>query len=409
MRSAVSDLFSRTSPESVGLSSERLERIGIRLQAEVAAGRLPGAVLAIARQGRLAYHEAFGYLDQVAGVPMPGDALFSIASMTKPLVSVGALMLYEEGRLLVNEPVGKYLPQLAEMRVAVTRTDANGKTVVDTVPADRQVTIHDLMRHTAGVTYGNRGATELYALYPSSSDWVAENLSGHDFLEKLGKLPLHFHPGTAWDYGFGFDILGLAIEAVSGQSLGAFLAERLFKPLGMMDTGFVVPPEKAGRYAKALPCDPTTGKPQQMRDGAKPNRFECGGGCAVSTAADYLRFAQMLLNRGALGDTRILSRKTVDFMTTDHIGSEVDTRRLREYPNINGYGFGLGVAVRRQTGVSGVMSSAGEYHWAGSTGTYFWVDPCEQLVVVFMAHTSGQLRFHYRQILHALVLQAIAN
>ena len=402
----VSHPFPRTTPEAVGLSPARLERIETGLQAEVAAGRLPGAVLAIARRGKLAYQQAFGYRDKTAGATMREDAIFSIASMTKPLVAVGALMLYEEGRLLVNEPVGKYLPRLADMRVAMTG-DLSGKPALDTEPAARQATIQDLMRHTAGYTYGNRGSSAWHKSYPSSSDAVAENLSGPEFLDQIGKLPLHFHPGTAWDYSFGFDILGLAIESVTGGSLGAFLGERLFRPLGMHDTAFVVPPGKAGRYAKGLPCDPLTAQPQRIRDGTLPPRFECGGGCAVSTAADYLRFAQMLLDGGIAGGTRILGRKTVDFMTADHIGPEIDTTQLRRYPNIDGYGFGLGVAVRRHAGGAGTMSSPGEFHWAGSTGTYFWVDPREELVVVFMAHAPGALRFQYRQLLHALVLQAI--
>ncbi len=385
--------------ESLGFSPPRLARIGAALRAEIAAGRLPGAVLAIARHGRLVCHEAFGWLDPQAEVPMPEDALFSIASMTKPLVAAAALSLYEEGCLLINEPVGRYLPQLAQMRVA-----APG----GSVPALRPMTIQDLMRHTAGLTYGNRG----YALFEdnglSSSDSVAERMSGDAFLQKLGALPLHFQPGSAWDYGFGFDVLGLAIEAIAGQPLAGFAHERLFEPLAMADTGFVAPPEKAGRYAKGFAKDPLTGKPQVMRDGTRRNQFDCGGGGAVSTAADYLRFAQMLLDGGVLDGRRVLGRKTVAFMTADHIGPEVDTTRLRAYPNINGYGFGLGVAVRRQTGIAPIMSSAGEFQWAGSTGPYFWVDPAEGLVVVFMAHAPGALRFYYRQMLHALVLQALA-
>lgn len=397
----------RSSPESLGFSSQRLDRIGAALQSEIAGGKLPGAVLAIARHGKLAYFEAFGHLDPQAQVPMRTDAVFSIASMTKPIVSVAALSLYEEGRLLVNEPVGKYLPQLAHMDVATTRVQADGTSTTQSVPARRPMTIQDLMRHTAGVTYGNRGSTEFYKRYLSSSNVVAEEMTGPEFLQRLGELPLHFQPGTAWDYGFGFDVLGLAVEAVAGQSLAAFLEARVFKPLAMADSGFVVPRQSAHRYAKGLPCDPLTGQPQTMRDGTQPHKFDCGGGCGVSTAGDYLRFALMLLNGGVLDGARILSRKTVEFMTADHMGPEIDTTRLREWPNINGYGFGLGVAVRRRPGGGGMPSSAGEYHWAGATGPYFWVDPSEALAVVFMAHAPGALRFYNRQLLHALVLQAL--
>jgi CubicO group peptidase (beta-lactamase class C family) len=385
--------------QALGFSPAGLERLRTALRREVAEGRLPGAVLAIARHGKVAFFEPFGYLDKQHDVAMRADAIFSIASMTKVLASVGALMLYEEGRLLVNEPVAKYLPQLADMRVTAGAQA--------TVAAQRPMTIQDLMRHTAGLTYGNRGSTPFYKSYLSSSDLVAEEMGGAEFLARLSRLPLHFHPGTAWDYGFGFDVLGLVIEAVSGQTLAAFLAERLFRPLRMVDSGFVVPPQSADRCAKGLPCDPLTGKPQVMRDSTKAHKFPCGGGCGVSTAADYLRFGQMLFNGGVLDGTRILGRKTVEYMTADHLGPEIDTKRLREWPNINGYGFGLGVAVRRQAGVAGMPSSPGEFHWSASTGAYFWADPAEALTVVFMAHAPGALRFYYRQLLHALVLQSL--
>jgi CubicO group peptidase (beta-lactamase class C family) len=391
----------REEPASLGLSPERLARIGASLESEIAAGKLPGAVLAIARHGKLGYFQAFGHLDRAAGVPMPPDAIFSIASMTKPLATVAALSLYEEGRMMVNEPVARYLPRLSNMRVV------DGLHCESSVPVQREMTIQDLMRHTAGVTYGTRGSTEFYKRYLTSSDDVAEKMTGTEFLERLAALPLHFQPGSKWDYGFGLDVLGLAIEAVSGQSLATFLDERIFRPLGMRDAGFVVPPQSAHRFAKGLPTDPLTGQPQRMRDSTRPHKFACGGGCAVSTTEDYLRFALMLLNGGALDGTRILARKTVEYMTADHLGPEVDTTRLREWPNINGYGFGLGVAVRRDTGAGGAVSSRGEFHWAGSTGTYFWVDPSEELAVVFMAHAPGAMRFYLRQLLHALVLQAL--
>ena len=392
--------FPLSEPRALGFAPERLQRIATALNAEIAAATLPGAVLAIARHGKLAYCEVFGHLDPAARTPMTKDAIFSIASMTKPLVSVGALMLCEEGRLMVNEPVAKYLPQLSRMRVAA---QCDGTATVAPV---RAMTIEDLMRHTAGVSYG-RGATALHARYPFSSDIAAGKWSGREFLDQLAALPLHYQPGSAWEYSFGFDVLGLAIEAVAGMPLSRYLDERLFGPLGMHDTAFVVPAEKVKRYAKALPNDPLTREPQTLRDGTTPHKFDCGGGCAVSTASDYLRFAQMLLNGGELAGVRILGRKMVEYMTSDHIGPEIDATKLREYPNINGYGFGLGVAVRRGAGMGGMPSTAGEFHWAGSTGTYFWVDPAEALVVVFMAHAPGAIRYYHRQLLHALVMQAL--
>ncbi|MCW5605523.1 MAG: beta-lactamase family protein, partial [Burkholderiales bacterium] len=391
-------------PPALGLSPERLRRIPAALEAEIAAGTLPGAVLAIARHGRLGYFEAFGHLDPAARTPMTTDAIFSIASMTKPMASVGALMLAEEGRMLTNEPVGRYLPQLADMRVSAPQCD--GGSGAETAERARKMTIEDLMRHTAGVSYG-RGNTPLHARYPFSSDVASSKWTGPEFLEQLAALPLHYQPGSAWEYSLGFDVLGLAVEAVAGVPLARYLEERLFTPLGMRDTAFTVPPGKVARYAKALPVDPVTREPQTLRDGTKPHKFDCGGGCAVSTAADYLRFAQMLLNGGELDGARVLSRKMVQYMTSDHIGPGIDTTKLREYPNIDGYGFGLGVAVRRGVGLGGMPSTPGEFHWAGSTGTYFWVDPAEALVVVFMAHAPGAIRYYHRQLLHALVMQAL--
>ena len=226
-------------------------------------------------------------------------------------------------------------------------------------------------------------------------------------LALLASLPLHYPPGTSWEYSLGLDVLGLAIEAVAGMPLGRYLDERIFAPLGMIDTAFTVPRDKVARYAKALPSDPVTRAPQKLRDGTTPHKFDCGGGCAVSTAADYLRFAQMLLDGGALQGVRILGRKTVEYMTSDQLTAGIDITRLNEWPNLNGYGFGLGVAVRRGAGLGGMPSSAGEFHWAGSTGTYFWADPAERLAVVFMAHAPGTIRFYHRQLLHALVLQAL--
>lgn len=391
-------------PHFLGLAADRLQRISTAIESEIAAGALPGAVLAIARHGKLGYCRAFGHLDPAARTAMPVDAMFSIASMTKPMVSAGALMLCEEGRMMVNEPVARYLPQLARMQVKAPRCDgAAGEPVVGQT---RRMTIEDLMRHTAGLSYG-RGDTALHARYPFSSDSASVKWTGDEFLEQLAALPLHFQPGSAWEYSFGLDVLGLAIEAVSGVPLATYLEQRLFTPLAMRDTAFTVPPAKVSRYAQALPLDPVTRAPQALRDGTTPHKFDCGGGCAVSTAGDYLRFAQMLLNGGELDGVRVLARKTVEYMTSDHIGPEVDTTKLREYPNINGYGFGLGVAVRRSAGMGGMPSSPGEFHWAGSTGTYFWVDPAEQLVVVFMAHAPGAIRYYHRQLLHALVLQAL--
>jgi len=382
------------------MSSVRLARIGTALQSDIDHGLVPGAVVAVVRKGRLVYYEAFGSLEKPSGVPMPKDAIFTIASMTKPLTASGALMLFEEGRILVNDPVGKYLPQLDNVAVA---------TASGTEPPVRKPTIQDLMRHTAGFTYGNRGTSALYKNYPQSSGEAADTMTGAALLLRLGSLPLFYQPGTRWDYSFGMDLLGLTVETVTKQKLGVYLHERLFGPLGMTDTGFIVPPEKAGRFARPLPQDPQTGKPQAFRDPTKPLLFDCGGGCAYSTAMDYARFAEMLRNRGKFEGTQYLSRKTVEYMTSDQLGPEVNVDKLREFPNMNGYGFGFSVAVREGYGVSGIMGSPGDFNWGGANGTYFWVDPKEELSVVFMAAAPGELRVHFRQLITALVLQAIAD
>jgi CubicO group peptidase (beta-lactamase class C family) len=405
------DALPRATPESVGMSSQRLARIAAALKADIDQGRMPGAVIAVARKGKLVYHEAFGFLDKARGTPMPKDAIFSIASMTKPVVAAAALSLAEESRMLVHEPVGTYLPALKDMSVVAFKRDPSGGESIDRVPARRQPTIQDLMRHTAGFTYGNQGTTALHKAYPGGSGNVAATMSGAEFIDALAKLPLHYQPGTTWDYSYGLDILGLAIERVSNQTLGQFLHARFFGPLGMSDTAFTVPKEKAGRIAKALATDPITGQPQSIRDQTLPWKFECGGGCLASTALDYLRFAQMLLDGGALDGTRILGRKTVEYMSADHLGPGVNVEKLHNFPveHIDGYGFGLGVAVRRVPGVAGIMGSPGDFRWSGAQGTLFWVDPKEQLAVVYMAQTPGAIRAHYRQVVATLVQQAIVD
>ena len=401
------DPLPRAKPETVGMSSERLARIGQVLRADIDKGRIPGAVVAVARKGKLVYFEAFGYLDKAAGTKMTTDAIFSIASMTKPIVGVGALMLYEDGTLLINDPVADYLPQIGKMPVAVMRKDATGQIVIETVPVTKPMLIHDLMRHTSGLIYGGRGSTPVHKLYPASSGTSGTTMTSSEFLDKLGAIPLMYQPGSTWEYGLSIDVLGLVVERVSGQTLGQYLQQRLFKPLGMVDTGFVVPADKLQRYAKAFPNDPETGKPQTVLDSTKPLKFECGGGCAVSTAADYIRFAQMLQNRGSLGKVRILAPKTVEYMTADHLGPEIQNNVARTASTLEGFGFGLTVAVRRQTGIAGIMGAPGDFTWGGAYGTNFWVDPQDELSVVFMAHAPGAIRTHYRQVISAFVLQSI--
>lgn len=405
---AAADPLARAKAEEVGLSSERLDRIGQTLRADVERGRIPGAVVIVARKGRIAYFDTVGFRDKSSGAPMPPDAIFRIASMTKPLVSVATMMLYEEGRLFLTDPVSKYIPELANRQVGIEKLDpATGKTVFYTVPAVSEMTIQDLLRHTSGFTYGNRGTTHVHKLYEGGTSGLSRELTPPEFIERLAKLPLLNQPGTTWEYGVSTDVLGRVVEIVAGKPLGQVLAERILKPLKMPDTGFVVTADKAGRLAQALAIDPDTGKEIKLFDPTKPPKFECGGGCGVSTAGDYVRFTQMLLSRGTLDGTRILGRKTIEYMTSDHLGTRIAPGPA--YSPGPGYGFGLGFAVRKETGIAPLTGSAGDYNWGGAFGTGFWVDPKEELTVVFMAQAPGPIRVHYRQLMKTLVLEAIVN
>jgi len=400
------DPLPRARPEEVGLSSERLARIGETLKADIETGRIPGAVIAIARHGRLVVFDAYGWRDKAAGIPMTTDTIFNIASMTKPMTTVGALMLYERGKMLIDEPLAKYFPKFSTMRVAAR--DAAGEPTAETVPANRPITIQDLMRHTSGLIYGGRGNTLVHKLYPAGSSDAAREYDGPAFTDKLATLPLLHQPATVWDYGFGLDVLGLTIETIAKQSLGQYLQANLFAPLGMTDTGFSISADKAARYARPLPNDPDTGKPQaRTPELTQPLKFECGGGCAASTASDYLRFAMMLLSGGRTGEARLLGPRTVAYMLSDQLGSNIKNLVGNADPTRADYGFGLGLAVRTTPGVVRMMGSLGQFSWPGASGTDWWVDPREELAVVYMSAAPGPIRWHYRQKINALVYQAI--
>jgi len=396
------------SPESVGVSSARLARITPMLHAQIEAGILPGAVIAIARHGRLILHEAVGRLAPDNATPMPRDALFALASMTKPVTGVAGLILWEEGRLGLADPVERFLPKLANRRVAVlTDRVRAGHGPIETVPAHRSITILDLMRHTSGLTYGGRGTTAVHALYPASSNAAGASLDSAALLDQLAAAPLLYQPGTVWNYGLSTDVVGLVVEAISGQRLGTFLEQRLFRPLGMADTAFQVPADKAARLARPLPRDPDTGAPQSVPDRTRPLRFECGGGGLASSALDYLRFAQMLLGGGILGETRVLGRKTVEAMRNSRMTPDIENHIADLDPNSAGYGFGLTVAVRTEPGT--LMGSPGEFYWNGAYGTLWWADPVEDLAVVFMAQVPGEQRRQFRPLINALVYQALTD
>lgn len=396
-----------TRPESVGMSSARLARIRPALQREVDEGRFPGGVVAIARDGRLVHMEAVGFLDAEARVPMRPDAIFAIASMTKPVCGVAALSLAEEGRLLMSDPVGAYVPPLMTMQVAKpTPGMLCGEGPIETEPQRRPMTVQDAARHTTGFVYGGFGATAVHAAHPGTSLTVARDHDADSLAAALAATPLRHHPGESWEYGFSTDVLGLVAGAAGGASLGTLMRRRIFDPLGMAETGYMLPEGALARFAKALPTCPLTGKPQSVAAPDGPPRLEVGGAGLVSTAADYLRFAEMLRAGGNLGGARVLSPQTVRWMASDHLqGIEGGPDRME--PGLVGYGFGLTVAVRRNPGGSAFMGAPGAFGWSGVFGTFFWVDPAERLAVVLMAHAPGEMRLRYRRLINMLAYQAI--
>jgi CubicO group peptidase (beta-lactamase class C family) len=387
-----------TKPEDIGLSAVRLNRLSSVMSGEVERGRVPGAVALIARQGRVGYFESFGKRDPGSGAPMTKDSIFRIYSMTKPIVSVAAMMLWEEGRFLLNDPVGKYLPDLADRKVAVQ----NGAEI-ELVPAARAITIQDLLRHTSGLTYEFRGSGPVHKMYMSARIY-SRNQSNADQVTTLGKLPLLQQPGTTWEYSRSTDVVGRLIEVLSGVSLGDYLQRNIFTPLGMTDTAFHVPGLKHARLAEAFAQDPDSGATVQLINVLDAPKFESGGGGLVSTASDYARFLQMLLNQGASAGVRFLSRKTIELMTADHLGPITGAPDLL----LPGYGFGLGFAVRLQRGIAYVPGSVGQYFWGGLAGTTFWVDPAEQLFAIMLIQAPGQ-RDYYRNLFRDMVYAAIAD
>ena len=385
----------RATPEDIGLSTAGLERLGRVLQGEVERGLVPGAVALIARRGQLAYFESFGQRDPASGAPMAADSIFRIYSMTKPIVSVAAMMLWEGGRFLLSDPIAKYLPELGNVRVAVEQGADIGQ-----VDAERPITIQDLLRHTSGLTYEFRGNGPVHKMYTAARIYSRDQTNA-DQVERLGKLPLLHQPGTKWEYSRSTDVVGRLIEVLSGISLGQFLQQHLFAPLGMADTAFHVPVPLQARLAEGFAKDPETGSGVQLINVKSAPKFESGGGGLVSTAADYARFLQMLLDRGRLDGVRYLSRKTIELMTADHLG------RITGAPDLllPGYGFGLGVAVRLQPGIAHVPGSVGQYFWGGLAGTTFWVDPAEQLFAILMIQAPGQ-RDYFRTLFRDLVYAA---
>lgn len=392
-------------PEQVGLSSERLDKITASLKADVEKGTIPGAILLVARHGKVALFEAVGVRDPATRAPMTKDSIFRIYSMSKPITSVATMILFEEGKVALADPVSKYIPQLGGLKVGVEKPDpSGGKPTLDLVPARRAMTVQDLLRHTSGLTYGFFGEGMVKKMYVEAKV-SNDSPSNAELIERLAKLPLVYQPGTTWDYGYSTDVLGRLIEVVSGMSLYQFERARILEPLGMRDTSFYVTDKaKQERIAEPFPNDRSIGIDAEFNDPRVEQKWESGGGGMVSTTMDYARFLQMLLNGGALDGRRLVSPKTVAYMTSDHLGASVAPGPY--YLPGAGFGFGLGFAVRKEAGVSPLAGSVDEFNWGGAGGTYFWADPRENMFVLFMMQSPKQ-RVYYRAVLKSMIYAAI--
>lgn len=397
-------------PEDVGLSSERLQRLTARMQDGIARGEYPGAVLMIGRHGKVAYTQTFGLLNPETGTPMREDAIFRIASMTKPFASLAVMMLSEEGKLSIVDRVDKYLPELKDMKVAVIKPGADGKPAMALEAQKRPMTVQDLLRHTSGLPSGSAGANPVKQMY-FDARIGNRNDTSVAYLAKLAKMPLLFQPGTTWEYGASVDVLGIIVERVSGMPLDQFIAERITGPLKLADTGFAAPAAHANRGARPQREGPKNVVPNTALV-TDVHTFKSGGGGMISTAADYARFCQFLLNRGELDGVRLVSPKTIELMTSNHLppGTPIgpDMGRFEALaPSADmGQGFGLGFAVRTDAGRNPLPGSVGDYYWGGAQGTYFWIDPEEELYVVFMMQ-SPAARLSYRFLLRQMVYQAM--
>jgi CubicO group peptidase (beta-lactamase class C family) len=393
-------------PAEVGFSAERLDRITQWLKDDIQKGTIPGAVLMIVRNGKVAYFESLGVVDPETKAPMRKDAIFRIYSMTKPITSVAVMMLYEQGKLSLDEPISKYIPAFKDMKVGIETKGEDGKPKLDIVAARKQITIQDLLRHTSGITYGFFGDMLVKKAYVDA-DVFGGDPTNEQFAERIAKLPLAFQPGTTWDYSHSTDILGRLVEVVSGKSLYQFTKENILDPLGMTDTSFYVTDSaKHPRVAEPFKNDRAIGAGISFFDPRVTEKWESGGGGMVGTVADYARFATMLLNGGALDGKRYLGPKTLAFMASDHIGAGSGIAPGPYYLPGPGYGFGLGFGVRKEAGMVATAGSPGEYNWGGAGGTYFWIDPKENMFVIY-AMQSPRNRVPYRQVLRAMVYGAI--
>jgi CubicO group peptidase (beta-lactamase class C family) len=395
-----------TKPDDAGFSQQGLDRLDDFFAREISAKRVPGAVVAIARDGKLVHYKAYGQLDAAKGVPMPLDAVFALASMTKPMAAVAALTLMERGRLPLQANLSDYYPAFADMKVGVPQADGSLKLEPQVSP----IHIHDLYRHTSGLIYGGRpdSASLVARQYP---DGTAPPIEGDTqaFIERITKLPLAHQPATQFEYGFSIDVLGAVVEKVSEQRLGDYLVANVWGPLGMKDATFHPSEAQRSRLARPFPNDPLTGKPQAIKLLDTPTKFDCGGACSFATVGDYLRFGQMLLNGGELEGQRVLGPKTVHHMISNHLGPDIKNTVANIEPHRGGFSFGLGVAVRTDEGLSSVPGNPGEFSWNGAYGTQFFCDPKERLVVVVGTAAPGELRKYYREQVQDIVYGAMVR
>ena len=384
-------------PESLGLSSLRLQRMSDAFKREIEKGTLPGMTVMVARRGQIGWFEALGKQSPASSAPMAHNTIFRIFSMTKPIVSIGLMMLIEDGHFLLGDPVAKFIPEFADLKVGV---ENNGK--LDLVPLKRQMTVQDLLRHTSGITYDHTGNGLVQQMYQQSR-LRSRKISNAEHAALVASLPLMCQPGAEWNYSRSTDILGRIIEVVSGKTLSAFLTERILAPLQMAETGFHTGAENADRLAEPFPTDPWTGDKVQLFNMLEKPVMESGGGGLVSTTMDYARFSQMLLNGGALDGNRIVGRKTLQLMASDHLGPSV---RVDSPLMPAGHGFGLGFAVRTHQGMAPFPGSPGQFFWSGMAGTFFWIDPAEDMFAVFMMQGPGQ-REYIRSMVRNLVYAAV--
>ena len=425
-----------TRPESVGLSADRLGRIAAHFDRYVDDGKIPGYLALIARRGKAAYLHRYGLRDVEAALPVEEDTIFRIYSMSKPITSVAVLTLYERSLLHLDDPASEYIPGFGELEVFESGNEKSWQTI----PAEREMSIRDLLTHTSGLTYGHMQAHPVDAMYRQRRFFEDAEMTLEDFTTGLGELPLLFSPGTGWGYSVATDVLGCIIEVISGKRLGQYFADEILAPLGMVDTAFTIAREEAGRFAANYERDGDRfrliDKPSESTYLRQP-KLSSGGGGLISTASDYLRFAQMLLNKGEFKGARILSRRTVELMASNHLpggcdlatmgytfyserrpqgvgmglGARHNLRRggARTETRHEGVGFGLGGSVLLDPAAAQILASPGEFAWGGAASTFFWIDPREEMTAIFLTQLMPSSSYPIRRELRVLANQAIVE